>query len=174
MMKRFTSLLLLAAFTAIASAHAQMGGPSGSGGGNATDDAVSSISQIRRPTTPTPAPANQSGPKKPFEATLATDAKGKSPATVFAATTPKIYLLWKDDSAIKGEKLRAVWVGEDVVGMSSKNKKLTEGTETMPGPGANGDFYLPASSKGFPAGKYRVDLYEGTKLAKSLKFTVTK
>jgi hypothetical protein len=164
LMKRFTFLLVVATCVSLASVHAQ----------SATDEAVSSISSIRRPTAATPAPGNASGPKKPLEASLSTDEKGKSPTTTFASNTPKIYLQWKDDSAVKGEKLRVVWFAEHAEGFSGRNKKLSEGTETLPGPGAFGLFYLPESSRGFPPGTYRAELFVAGKLAKTLPFTVTK
>jgi hypothetical protein len=164
-MKRFTVLLLLAAFTTITSGYAQTN--------SATDDAVSSISTIRRPSKATPTPANASGPKKPLEASLTKAKNDKNPTTAFATSIPQIYLQWEDDSAVKGEKLRVVWTEEEAAG-KTKNRKISEGEETMPGPGSVGSFFLSAPSGGFPAGKYRADLYEAGKLAKTLQFTVTK
>ena len=171
-MKRLTFLLLVAAIPALATSHAQMGPSSG---GSTTDEAVSSISTIRRNSTPTPAPANAaSGPKKPLSAVLATDDKGTNPTTTFSASTPEIFLDWKDDGAIKGQTLRVVWIAEQAVGISSKNKKLTQGEEKLPGPGAFGKFYLPQPKGGFPVGNYRAELYVENKLATSLRFAITK
>lgn len=172
-MKPLISLLCLATFTVVTSVRAQSGLPPT--GGSSTDDAVGSISTIKRPTTKAaPAAAATTGPKKGLEANLSKDEKGKEAASTFAAATPKIYVHFTDDSATKGEKLKAVWIAENVAGVSTKNKKVTEGTEVMPGPGATGAFNMVSAGSGFPVGKYRVELYEGSKLAKSLKFTVTK
>ena len=159
-MKRFLVLLFLATFTAVAAdqARAQNNGPS------STDDAVSSISSIKRP-KPTPASA---GPKKGLQVTLTSEEKGDTSMGSFSSTTPKIYLRWNNDSGAKGETIRAEWYG------GSKGKKLSENTQTMPGPSATGQFYLAEPAGGFPAGKYSVKVYDGTKLAKSMTFTITK
>jgi hypothetical protein len=132
---------------------------------------MNSISGIRRPT---PAPGSSVASGKPLAASLATDAKGNSPTTNFPSTIPKIYLAWTDGTGTKGEKLRVVWIAEDAAGISTKNKKLTEGSETLPGPGSVGTFYLPAPKGGFPVGKYRVEMYEDSKLAKTLRFSVVR
>ncbi len=177
-MKRITLLCLFATFTATTIGFAQAPTPirTTPTGNSATDDVVNQMGGIRRP-IPAPVAAGEakaSGPKKPLEATLSTDDKGKSPTTTFAASTAKIYLHYQDDSAAKGEKLRAVWIAEDAAGFSTKNKKLNENSTILPGPGAYGSFFLPSSNGAFPVGKYRAELYDGDKLAKSLKFTVTK
>lgn len=176
-MKR-SILLLIFTFAALASSHAQKNAPirNAPTGNSATDEAVNSMGGIRRPTpAPTPTAAQAAaGPKKPLEALLTNQDKGKTPVSSFTASTPKIYLVYTDESATKGDKLRVVWVAEDVPAFASKNKKLTEGSTILPGAGAYGQFYLPSSSGGFPAGKYRADLYQGAKVSKSLKFTVTK
>jgi hypothetical protein len=174
-MKRFTFLLLLATFATMASAEAQMNGVTPSqtpAGDSATDAAVAAMSTIKRPRADTPAPA--SGPAKPLEASLSKDEKGQSTTTTFASDSPKIYLQWSDAGATKGEKLRVVWIAESTAGSSTKNKKLTESAGTLPGPGSYGSFFLKEPAGGFAVGKYRVDLYENAKLAKTLKFTVTK
>ena len=170
-MKRFTSLLLFATFAVVTSAGAQS--KTAPSGGSATDEAVGSISGIKRPTS-TPAAATASGPKKGLLANLSKDEKGKELTTVFPASIPKIYLHFTDDSATKGENLKVVWIAESAAGISTKNKSLHEASEVMPGPGTFGTLNLSAPSGGLPVGKYRADLYEGGKLSKTLKFTVTK
>ncbi len=130
---------------------------------------------IHRP-TPTPAPAGQTAvaDNTPLTAKLAKDNEGKTATTVFSTSDPKVYVVWKDGASVKGNTLRVAWYAEDTGGAMTKNKKLTEVTKTFTGPGSFGAFYLPATASGFPAGKYRADLYEGSKLSKSLKFTVAK
>ena len=175
-MKLIPSLLLLATLAVVTPLAAQQTpGTTPSPGSNATDDVVNTMSGIKRPTQkPATTAVTSSGPKKGLEANLSRDEKGKEATSTFAASTPKIYLHFTDDSATKGEKLKAVWIAESAVGISTKNKKLTEVSETLPGPGAVGSFNLPAANNGFPVGKYRVELFEGSKLARTLKFTITK
>ncbi len=165
-MKRCIPFLLLAIFSGLAGNKVSAQSSAPPSGPSTTDDVVSSISGIKRP-TPTPAAAN-TGPKRGVQATLTTDPKGETPMTSFSSTTPKIYLRWTDDSAVKGHNLRIVWYS------AAKNKKLSEDSKTLPGPNSFGEAFLIQPSGGFPPGKYRVSLYEDNKLSKSVLFTVTK
>ena len=123
---------------------------------------------------PTPAKAAPPGEKKPMAASLTKDDKGKEVTTAFTTADPKIFLQWSDPSATKGDKVSVSWFAEDTHGVFPKNKKVTESSQTAAGPGAYGSLYITAPSGGLPPGKYRADVYDGSKLAKSLKFTVAK
>ena len=123
--------------------------------------------------TPVPTPAKASGPKKPLEASLALDEKGTGTGTTFAKNDAKIYLLVKDYSGAKGDKIRAVWTAEDTGGALPKGKKLNDFTQTLSQPAQNTTFFTQVSG-GFPPGKYQTDVYENSTLVKSLKFTVKK
>lgn len=160
-MKSLTLLLIFTAFAVAQPGQAQ--------------EVAAPTTLLHPPSTPTPAPA-KAGPAKPLEAVLSMDEKGKQPATAFPASAPKIYLHFTDDGATKGEQLRVVWVAEEVKYYKGRNKKVTEFTQTLPGPGANGTFFLPPPNglATIPAGKYRADIYLAGKLAKSLKFAVGK
>ena len=176
-MQRPILLLIVSTFAATVSGRAQQSQSIlNTSSGNNAASTVNVTSGIRRPTpAPTAAAAQAvSGPKKPLQALLTKEDKGKAPVSSFASSTPKIYLEWNDESATKGEKLRVVWIAEDAAAFAGKNKKLSEDTTTLPGAGAYGQFYLSSPAGGFPVGKYRADLYEDTKVSKSLKFTVTK
>ena len=126
--------------------------------------------------TPQPTPAKEAPPgeKKPLEASLTKDDKGKEAATAFTTADSKIFLQWRDPGAAKGDKISVSWFAEDTHGVFPKNKKVTESSQTAAGPGAYGSLYITAPSGGLPPGKYRADVYDGSKLAKSLKFTVAK
>ena len=123
--------------------------------------------------TPVPTPAKASGPKKPLEASLALDEKGTGTGTTFAKNDAKIYLLVKDYSGAKGDKIRAVWIADDTGGALPKGRKLNDFTQTLTQPAQNTTFFTQVSG-GFPPGKYQADLYENSTLVKSLKFTVKK
>ena len=162
-MKRFSLLLLVATFAAVASTQAQV-----------QDATVSS--GIHR-ATPSPSPGAQTataGPAKPFEASLTADAKAKSSASSvgsFPASTQKIYMHFEDDAAKKGDKIRVVWTAEDAKPYP-KNKKVTENSGSLPGPNAIGSYYLPAD--GLPVGRYNVAVSVNDKVLKTFNFTVTK
>ena len=81
-------------------------------------------------------------------------------------------MLWKDPTGSKGDKVRTVWYAEDTGKAFPKNKKLSEYTQVIPGPGAFGAAVSPTIKGGLPAGKYRADVYDGTKLAAKLPFTI--
>ena len=110
--------------------------------------------------------------KVPLTASLAKDEKGKQPASVFSKSDPEICLKWTGGMGSKGDKVRVVWVAVDTGGAITKNKKLTESSMTLAEMGQPGSSYISAPKGGFPAGSYRVDVYEGSKVSKSLKFTV--
>lgn len=178
-MKSFVVSLLL---TVVATVGAYATGPSAQGGPpEAAAPQPASFGDgdtlLRRP-TPTPAAASaKTDPKekKPLTATLGKDNTGKESMTTFASSDPKIYLVWKAETGVKGEKVRVAWIAEDTGGTIPKNKKLTEGTQTIPATGSiNATSFIEKPAGGFPAGKYRVDVYDDGKLAKSLKFTIKK
>ncbi len=129
---------------------------------------------LRPKSSPTPAnnttAAKVAGPKKPLTAMLGKDSTGKGSTTTFASSDPSVYCVWKAETAMKGEKVRVAWYSE-----GGKDKKLTENTQAIPGAGsAGGSAHIEKPAGGFPVGKYRADVYDDGKLAKSLKFTITK
>ena len=122
---------------------------------------------------PTPAKAAAPGVKKPLEASVARDDKGGGAGTTFTKSDAKLYLLVKDVSGVKGDQIRAVWVADDTGGAFPKGKKLNDFTQTLTGSGQPTTFYT-AVAGGFPAGKYHAEVYENSKVATSVKFTVKK
>ena len=168
---KYLALCLLTALILIAGLNGPISGQVPAGPGMDEFDSLGHTPVPRNP--PAAAGAKTSGAKSnaPLTASLAKDDKGKKPATVFSSTDPKIFLVWEDDSAAKGDKLRFVWYME---GGASKSKKLTESTSTLPGPGAYSATYIVMPVGGFPVGSYRAEVYNGAKLAKSLPFTVKK
>ena len=129
---------------------------------------------IHRP-TPTPAPTGpvSAKDKKPLTATLGKDKTGKGNLSAFATSDPTIYLVWKAETGTKGEKVHVAWYAVDTGGAISKNKKLSEGTQTIPGTGSvSGSSFIAKPANGFPAGTYRADVSDDGKVVVSLKFTI--
>jgi len=68
-------------------------------------------------------------------------------------------------------QLRGVWIAEDVGKVAPPNYKIDEATRAVPF--ANeGSFSLSKPSDGFPPGKYRLEIYIGNDLMKTVPFTV--
>lgn len=105
------------------------------------------------------------------EAVMAVD-KDTKPATTFAADVPKLYAFFKTKGTEKGDKLRGVWIAEDVGDAAPANTKIDETTLTADQEDFYGAFALSRPNKGWPVGKYKIDIYNGDELATTVKFTI--
>jgi|HubBroStandDraft_6_1064221.scaffolds.fasta_scaffold821767_2 hypothetical protein len=94
------------------------------------------------------------------------------PTTTFAVDTPKIFALFKTKGVQDGDKLRGVWIAEDVGDAAPKETKIDENTLKAEGDTDDGAFSLSKPTKGWPVGKYRLEIYVGDELAKTVKFTI--
>jgi hypothetical protein len=113
----------------------------------------------------------QSTDKKLLHATLAKD-RDSEPTTKFSVGSPTIYTFWKGNILKAGDKIRAVWIAEGVGYTALKDTKITEASVTAYKPDDDGAFALARPKGGWPAGRYRLELYVGDKLAETLKFTI--
>ena len=104
-------------------------------------------------------------------AVITTGVKEK-PMTTFAPDTPKVLALFKTKGAQNGDKLRGVWIADDVGDAAPANTTIDEATLTLEGDTDNGEFSVTKPTKGWPAGKYHVDIYANEKLATTVKFTI--
>jgi hypothetical protein len=105
------------------------------------------------------------------EAVIAKD-KDTRPAKSFLADVPKLYAFFRTSGIEKGEKLRGIWIAEDVGDAAPKETKIDEATITADDDNFYGAFSLSKPTKGWPAGRYRVDIYVDDKLATSVNFSV--
>jgi hypothetical protein len=94
-----------------------------------------------------------------------------NPTSQFTTDTAKIYCLWKADGLQSATAVRGVWIAEEVSGDTPPNYKIDEAAVTLPSDG-HGNFSLTKPNSGFPPGKYRLEIYLGTTLAKTVAFTV--
>lgn len=101
-----------------------------------------------------------------------TSGPDEEPSTLFAPDTPKVFALFKIKGAEEGDKVRAVWIAEDVGDVAPANGKIDEKTLTLEGDTNDGDFSLKKPDKGWPPGKYRVDIYVNDEVATTMKFTI--
>jgi hypothetical protein len=116
--------------------------------------------------------AGQSTEKtKLLHATLAQNKYG-AVTSKFSPDTLKIYAFWKGEALKAGDKLRAVWIAEDVGFVAPRDSKITEARVTAEKPDDGGTFALARPTGGWPVGKYRLEIYVGDDLAETLKFTI--
>jgi hypothetical protein len=108
---------------------------------------------------------------KLLHATLVEELGGEL-KTSFESDVPKIYALWSGDAIKVGDKVRGVWIADDVGDAAPKNTKIDEATVTAAETNQEGNFSISKPDKGWPAGKYRLELYVGDKLAQTLKFSI--
>lgn len=109
--------------------------------------------------------------KPNVEAIIAVD-KDTQPATTFEADVPKLYAFFRSKGTKKGDKLRAVWIADDVGEAAPKNTKIDEAPLDASQDDFYGAFSLSKPTKGWPAGQYHVEIYVGETLATTAKFTI--
>ena len=93
------------------------------------------------------------------------------PGTVFRPDAPKIVCVFKVEGAGVGAVARSVWVAENVGKAAPPNYKIAEKSLALPFLNA-GTFSLSKPNNGFPVGAYRLEVYFGDKLVKTLQFKV--
>jgi hypothetical protein len=114
----------------------------------------------------------QLGSKKSLRVFLGS-AKESKPTTSFSADVPTIYAVWKGEALEVGDKIRVVWIAEDVGDSAPKHDKILEGNVTVLKPNEGGDFSLSRpGGKTWPVGKYTVELYINGSLAELVHFTI--
>jgi hypothetical protein len=80
--------------------------------------------------------------------------------------------LFKTKGVQDGDKLRGVWIAEDVGDVAPKETKIDEKSIKAEGDTDDGVFSLSKPTNGWPVGKYRLEIYVGDELAKTVKFTI--
>ncbi|HEV2045623.1 MAG TPA: hypothetical protein VGQ95_03390 [Chthoniobacterales bacterium] len=105
------------------------------------------------------------------EVVIAVDQTAK-PATTFTSDTPKLYAFYKTKGLQNGDKVRGVWIGEDVGDAAPKETKIYERTVIADGDTDDGEFSLSKPTAGWPVGKYRVEIYVGDNLITTVKFKI--
>jgi hypothetical protein len=93
------------------------------------------------------------------------------PLTTVPSNAPKVFALYKTNGVQEGDKLRGVWIADDV-GNASKGTKMDEKTVTAEGDTEDGMFSLNKPWRGWSVGKYHIDIYVNSDLATTVKFTI--
>ena len=110
---------------------------------------------------------------KKLSVVLAEAAKGES-TTKFGSDVTKVYARWQASDLVKGTKLRAVWIAEDVGEVAPLNYKIDEATVAIPRADSDGVFSLSQPNAGWPIGSYRVEIYADEALLETVKFSIAK
>jgi hypothetical protein len=103
---------------------------------------------------------------------VTTASPGGEETTNFASDAPELFAVFKTKGAQNGDKLRGVWIAEDVGSAAPANSKIDEKTLTMDGDTDDGDLSLSKPTKGWPVGKYRLEIYVNDKLVTTTRFTI--
>lgn len=114
------------------------------------------------------------GGKPHFEMAYTTDNRDtRDEKDVFGPATAKVYVVYMAADIPAGTKLRFVWLIEKAEGFQ-ENSAMSESSK-VPGAGSfMGMVSYPKPAKGWPAGTYRVDLFIGDRLDRTVRFRVTK
>ncbi len=114
---------------------------------------------------------SETATKKLIHAILVKEGDEK-PITKYSTDTVKLEALWKGSGLKAGDKIRAVWIAEDLGIAEKNNSRITESVTTAYKPDDDGAFALGRPKEGWPSGKYRLEIYVNSKLAESVKFTI--
>ena len=91
--------------------------------------------------------------------------------TEFRPDSPKIVCVFKVEGASLGTTVKGVWIAEETGGMAPPNYKILEKSLTLPFINT-GSLVITRPDNGWPVGSYRLEIYFGDTLAKTVKFTV--
>jgi hypothetical protein len=91
--------------------------------------------------------------------------------TSFAPDTPTLYLIFKAMGTHAGDKIRAVFIADDVGNVVQTGTKIEEQMLTATRDPQYGIFTLSIWSKDWPIGRYHVEIYVDDQLATKRAFT---
>jgi hypothetical protein len=95
---------------------------------------------------------------KRVSVSFAKDQFGKA-STVFSSDTPQICVRWQGQRLRKGEKVKAVWIAENIGEDFPPDYKVDEASATVESPNTHGVFTLARPEDGWAIGAYRVEFY---------------
>jgi hypothetical protein len=113
----------------------------------------------------------QEAGRKSLEVFLSTG--NSKPTTTFSSDAPRIYAFWKGKGLAVGDKIKSVWIAEDIGDAGPKESRILEGSADVYKTDADGNFYFSRpAGKVWPVGKYRVEIHINGGLANLVKFTI--
>ena len=97
---------------------------------------------------------------------------GGHEVTAYVADAPKLYAIFKTEGLKNGDKVRSVWIADDVGEAAPAETKINEKTITMDGDTNDGVFSLSQPTNGWPLGRYHIEVYVNDNLATKVKFEI--
>lgn len=95
-----------------------------------------------------------------------------NPTNEFATATPLIICRWQAEGIKAATVVKGVWIAEDTGGAMEKDAKLSESKRNLPPVASMTAIFKLATDSPWPVGKYRLDLYLGDDLSKSVSFLI--
>jgi hypothetical protein len=105
------------------------------------------------------------------DAVMMTEPHGRE-VTAYTADAPKLYAIFKTEGVISGDNIRAVWIADDVGEAAPAGTKIDEKILTMEGDTEDGVFTLSQPTKGWPLGKYHLEIFVNGDLATKVNFAI--
>ena len=105
------------------------------------------------------------------EIAMMTEPGGRE-VTAYVADAPKLYAIFKTEGLKNGDKVRSVWIADDVGEAAPAETKINEKTITMDGDTNDGVFSLSQLTNGWPLGRYHIEVYVNDNLATKVKFEI--
>src|SRR6187549_1063402 len=104
---------------------------------------------------------------------IITNEPGWDAMTIFPpGAAPEIFAMFKTKGAQQGDKIRGVWIAEDIGDAAPANTKINETTVTLERDTDKGQFSISEPKKFWPPGKYRIDIYANGELATKVSFII--
>jgi hypothetical protein len=99
-----------------------------------------------------------------------------NPASEFGRDTAKVVCVWKAEGVTPGSHIRGIWIAEDTGGAAPPNYKIDEATAIAKTAhdrfNSGGTFTVSRPTKGWPAGRYRLEIYLENELARTVRFAI--
>jgi len=92
--------------------------------------------------------------------------------TAYTADTQKLYATFKTKGVASGDKIRGVWIADEVGEAAPAGTTIDEKTLPMDGDTEDGEFSLSKPTKGWPLGKYHIEIYVNDHLATKVTFEI--
>ncbi len=102
----------------------------------------------------------------------ATDELDVSPTNEFAPETLSIVCRWRAEGIKATTIVKGVWIAEETGGAFEKDAKLSESKKSLPPVASMTAVFKLATDSPWPVGKYRLDLYLGDDLSRSVPFII--
>jgi hypothetical protein len=114
--------------------------------------------------------SSQSGPVPSVEAKLSADTSQGETGPPFPLTATKLRLKWKALEEKLAQPLEIRWIAADTGGVAPKDHVISS-SKSEAGKTA-GEFTLSKPTRGFPPGRYRIELRQGNKLIYAEDFSI--